>query len=37
MDEQVASATQNQALNAVVFLCKKVLKKDIGDFLADLP
>jgi integron integrase len=33
---QVASSTQNQALNAVVFLYKKALKKDIGDF-ADFP
>ncbi len=36
MEEQVASSTQNQALNAVVFLYKKVLKKDIGDF-SDFP
>ena len=32
MDRQVASSTQNQALNAVVFLFKSALKKDIGDF-----
>jgi integron integrase len=32
MDRQVAASTQNQALNAVVFLFKSVLKKDIGDF-----
>jgi integron integrase len=32
MDRQVASSTQNQALNAVVFLFKAVIKKDIGDF-----
>jgi integrase len=32
MERQVASSTQNQALNAVVFLFKSVLKKDIGDF-----
>jgi len=32
MDRQVASSTQNQALNAVVFLFKFVVKKDIGDF-----
>ena len=32
LDAQVASATQNQALNAVVFLYKKVLKREIGDF-----
>jgi len=36
MDQQVASATQNQALNAVVFLYKKVIKKEIGDF-SDFP
>ncbi len=36
MDEQVASSTQNQALNAVVFLYKKVIKKEIGDF-SDFP
>ena len=34
--EQVAASTQNQALNAVVFLYRKVLKKDIGDF-SDFP
>jgi len=33
---QVASSTQNQALNAVVFLYKKAIKKDIGNF-ADFP
>jgi integron integrase len=27
----VAAATQNQALNAIVFLYKQVLKKDLGD------
>ncbi len=32
MDRQVASTTQNQALNAVVFLFKYAVKKDIGDF-----
>lgn len=32
MDRQVAASTQNQALNAVVYLFKSVLKKDIGDF-----
>ncbi len=32
MDRQVAASTQNQALNAVVFLFKSVLKKEIGDF-----
>jgi integrase len=28
----VAASTQNQALNAIVFLYKKVLKIDLGDF-----
>ena len=32
LEEQVASSTQNQALNAVVFLYRKVVKKEIGDF-----
>jgi integron integrase len=32
MDRQVAASTQNQALNAVVFLFKAVLKAEIGDF-----
>jgi integron integrase len=32
IDRQVASSTQNQALNAVVFMFKSVLKRDIGDF-----
>jgi integron integrase len=36
LDGQVASSTQNQALNAVVFLYKKVIKKEIGDF-SDFP
>ncbi|MEI7437598.1 MAG: integron integrase [bacterium] len=36
VDEQVASSTQNQALNAVVFLYRKVIKQDIGDF-SDFP
>ncbi len=31
-EAQVASSTQNQALNAVVFLYRKVIKKEIGDF-----
>ncbi|MBP7831293.1 MAG: integron integrase [Kiritimatiellae bacterium] len=31
-ERQVASSTQNQALNAVIFLFKHVLKKEIGDF-----
>lgn len=35
-EAQVASSTQNQALNAVVFLYRKVIKKDIGDF-GDFP
>ena len=36
VEEQVASSTQNQALNAVVFLYRKVIKKEIGDF-GDFP
>jgi len=32
MERHVASTTQNQALNAVVFLFKSVIKKEIGDF-----
>ena len=36
MDKEVASSTQNQALNAIVFLYRKVIKKDIGDF-GDFP
>lgn len=36
MEAQVASSTQNQALNAVVFLYRKVVKKDLGDF-GDFP
>ena len=35
-EAQVASSTQNQALNAVVFLYRKVVKKEIGDF-GDFP
>ena len=31
MEEQVSASTQNQALNAVVFLYKKVIRKDIGN------
>ena len=31
-DQSVAAATQNQALNAIVFLYKKVLKVEPGDF-----
>ena len=36
VEQQVASSTQNQALNAVVFLYRKVLKKAIGEF-GDFP
>ena len=36
VEAQVASSTQNQALNAVVFLYRKVIKKEIGDF-SDFP
>lgn len=32
VDRHVAASTQNQALNAVVFLYKQVLDKDLGDF-----
>lgn len=32
IDRQVSASTQNQALNAVVYLFKSVLKKEIGDF-----
>lgn len=32
LNRNVAASTQNQALNAVVFLYRKVLKKDLGDF-----
>jgi len=31
-DRKVASSTQNQALNAIVFLYKHVLRIDLGDF-----
>ena len=31
-ERQVAASTQNQALNAVVYLYKYVVKKDVGDF-----
>lgn len=31
VNEHVAASTQNQALNAIVFLYKHVLKKDIGE------
>jgi len=30
--KNVAASTQNQALNSVVFLYRKVVKKDVGDF-----
>jgi integron integrase len=32
VNERVSSSTQNQALCAIVFLYKQVLKKDLGDF-----
>ena len=32
LNENVAASTQNQALNAVVFLYREVLKQDVGDF-----
>ena len=31
-DRRVASSTQNQALNAIVFLYKRVLNIELGDF-----
>lgn len=31
-DKDVAASTQNQALNAIVFLYRHVLQKDVGDF-----
>jgi integron integrase len=36
IERQVSASTQNQALNAVVFLYKKLLKRDPGDF-SDVP
>jgi len=36
IEDQVAASTQNQALNAVVFLYRKVIKKDLDDF-SDFP
>ncbi len=36
INEQVAASTQNQALNAIVFLYRKVVKKEPGDF-SDFP
>jgi integrase len=32
VNEQVAASTQNQALNAIVFLYRDVLRQDVGDF-----
>lgn len=32
VNENVAASTQNQALNAVVFLYREVLRQDVGDF-----
>jgi integron integrase len=31
VDEKVAAATQNQALNAIVFLYREVVKRDLGE------
>jgi len=36
INKQVAASTQNQALSAVIFLYKKVVKQDPGDF-SDFP
>ena len=36
LNRGVAASTQNQALNAVVFLYRKVVKKEVGDF-SDFP
>lgn len=36
ISDRVAASTQNQALNAIVFLYGKVLKKELGDF-SDFP
>ena len=36
LNRGVAASTQNQALNAIVFLYRKVLKKEVGDF-SDFP
>ncbi|MCD6526885.1 MAG: integron integrase [Desulfuromonas sp.] len=36
LNKGVAASTQNQALNAIVFLYKKVVRKDVGDF-SDFP
>ncbi len=32
VNRNVAASTQNQALNAIVFLYKQVLKRELGDF-----
>jgi integron integrase len=32
VDEHVAASTQNQALNAIVFLYREVLQRELGDF-----
>ncbi len=31
-EREVSASTQNQALNAIVFLYKHVLREDVGDF-----
>lgn len=31
VQKNVASSTQNQALGAIIFLCREVLKRDIGE------
>ena len=36
VNEKVAASTQNQALNAIVFLFREVVRKDLGDF-SDFP
>ena len=36
MNDRVAASTQNQALNAIVFLYRKVVKKELGGF-GDFP
>ncbi len=36
LNRNVAASTQNQALNALVFLYRKVLKREVGDF-SDFP
>ncbi len=36
LNQGVAASTQNQALNAIVFLYRKVVKKEVGDF-SDFP